>query len=291
MNTTLRNEYMNDNYDIHVYFGKGFHGHVPSHSHSFYHFILVLTGAITQQQNQETHHLLPGDLFSTPPNTEHNLFIFDYNTTYYCLSATSSIIERIFPSSTLELLRFLSATPKFSLELRVHGILEAILELLLDYNTSKTDSDLSAKFTLLESFIKLFMKCSRNEESEKRIAELDSNQLAIKKCIKYIEKNFASIQTVDELVEYSGLSKSMLYRLFSKETNRTIHQYLTEIRIQSAAKMIQLTNLNLTEISQKIGYSEFSTFYRNFLKITNLTPSEYQKTIASFGKERALQVL
>lgn len=285
MNSTQRNIHMDDSNHAYVYFGKGFHGHVPTHSHEFYHCVLVLTGAITQQQNNKTHHLLPGDCFSTPPHTEHGLFIFDFDTTYYCLSISHSMMKSIFNSKTNDLYHDLIASPVCQVNPEVQNIFNPMFHLLLSLNNAKNKRDMLSQFTLIESFLKIMLKCTSVEEPDRSSKTPNQYEMQVQKCLKYIEENFASIKNIDELVDYSNLSKSMFYRLFRKETNQTVHRYLTEKRIHTAAKLIQMTNLSLKQIAQRVGYSEFSTFYRNFIKITNHSPSDYQAIIYELKKE------
>nr|WP_298769070.1 helix-turn-helix transcriptional regulator [uncultured Fibrobacter sp.] len=55
--------------------------------------------------------------------------------------------------------------------------------------------------------------------------------------------------------------------------------YVTNIRIDYAKQLLEQTNLSLTEICSKVGYSDQSTFFRAFKKITKETPAQYKRRI------------
>ena len=50
--------------------------------------------------------------------------------------------------------------------------------------------------------------------------------------------------------------------------------------------LIDTTDLPLNKIAEQVGYNDFSTFYRNFLRMTQKTPSEYQARLQRTKPER-----
>ncbi|MDQ0058763.1 AraC family transcriptional regulator [Paenibacillus harenae] len=83
--------------------------------------------------------------------------------------------------------------------------------------------------------------------------------------------------TLDELTDIANLSKYYLCRLFKKAYGTTPIQYHTAIRLEKAKQLIQLTNLPLTEIADKLGFQSIYAFSRAFRKLENVSPSFYRK--------------
>lgn len=67
-----------------------------------------------------------------------------------------------------------------------------------------------------------------------------------------------------------------LYRRFKKHSNLSPSDFIKDYRFMSAAKLLITTNLTIQEIIYKVGITNKSYFYREFLKKYNMTPKEYR---------------
>jgi AraC family transcriptional regulator len=79
-----------------------------------------------------------------------------------------------------------------------------------------------------------------------------------------------------ELAEVSGLSRSHLIRVFRDATGETPNRYLTRIRMESARRLLEATDLSVAEVSRRNGYASTSQFSRAFRRETGKTPREYR---------------
>lgn len=94
--------------------------------------------------------------------------------------------------------------------------------------------------------------------------------------IEYINKNYADIVGIDEIASQCYLNKSYLCRLFKKETGMTLTQYINNVRIQRACEMISDTELDMTEIALRCGFSSAPYFSSVFKSAVKCTPSEFR---------------
>jgi AraC-like DNA-binding protein len=278
MNSPERRKLLSENRDVHLYMGKGFRGHVKTHSHTFYHIILVLTGTITQQQYGRTYHQLPGALFFTPPDTPHSLFIPDRNTTYYCISYSENLIDSFF-ASHIHQKKFLHRnSPCVTPDKKTQNLLISMLDCFIE-NQTHGESSSFLREAIAESFIKIAVGNVQGNFFGKTKEKQEPGTAEIKNCIRYIENNYATIKSLSELTLFTGLSKTILCKLFHKETNMTVHQYITVKRIHEAARMIHLQKLSFSDIAHLVGYDDYSTFYRNFVQVAKMSPSKYRQLI------------
>lgn len=93
----------------------------------------------------------------------------------------------------------------------------------------------------------------------------------------YGDKGF-SLQAAADRLE---VSLSHLSRLFKKETNQNFMEYLTEVRIQEAKKLLAGTGLKNNEIADRIGFYGVGYFSQVFRKKCRMTPSEYRQQAAA----------
>ncbi|MFC4402775.1 AraC family transcriptional regulator [Gracilibacillus xinjiangensis] len=120
------------------------------------------------------------------------------------------------------------------------------------------------------------MECMQYlEHDQKREEELP---VAIAKSISFMEKNYGQDISLNDIVHVSGLSKYHFTRLFAKTLNETPIQYLTRIRIQHAADLLQQSELSIEEIAKNTGYTSGNYFSKVFKSLLNVTPSDYRNS-------------
>ena len=93
--------------------------------------------------------------------------------------------------------------------------------------------------------------------------------------------------TVDELAAEVGASRSALADRFAHLTGHPPIQYLTQWRMQLAAKRLTDTNAKVAAVAEAVGYDSEAAFSRAFKKVTGHSPSEWRSTShLSVGDER-----
>ncbi len=94
----------------------------------------------------------------------------------------------------------------------------------------------------------------------------------------YISRNYANESlSVKDISEHVFLSSSYVCTLFKSETGQTLNQYLTDYRIEKAKKLLQDPRYKITDISEKVGYTDGNYFGKTFKRTVGLSPSEYRE--------------
>jgi len=99
----------------------------------------------------------------------------------------------------------------------------------------------------------------------------------INKVMNYLMENFSNEITLDEIAEIVNLNKSSFCRYFKNRTKKTCSQFLNEIRIAHACKLLINEDKKISQICYATGYNNISHFNRQFKLITGLTAKEYAK--------------
>lgn len=94
--------------------------------------------------------------------------------------------------------------------------------------------------------------------------------------ISYMQENIGSNLSLEQLARNFNYSSSHFSALFQKETGVSPINYYIQLKIQRACQYIELTNLKLFEIAEKVGFDEPAYFTRIFTKVMGLSPSEYR---------------
>ena len=93
----------------------------------------------------------------------------------------------------------------------------------------------------------------------------------------YIEKHIYEKITVDDICNNFRIPRHLLYAMFEYESGDSIQEYIIKKRIRKAQHLLSTTNLSVSQISAKVGYTEYNYFFRIFKERTGLTPLQYRK--------------
>jgi AraC-like DNA-binding protein len=84
---------------------------------------------------------------------------------------------------------------------------------------------------------------------------------------------------LDDISRKLNISKTRLKAIFKRETGITILEYHNRLKIDRAKTYIREENMNYTQIAEALGYSSIHYFSRHFKQNTDMTPSEYDKSL------------
>lgn len=93
----------------------------------------------------------------------------------------------------------------------------------------------------------------------------------------YIDKNFTEEIKLRDLADVACMSEAAFSRFFKLHTGRTISDYIIDIRLGNAARMLVDTNKNVSDISYQCGYNNLSNFNRVFKRKKGCSPTEFRE--------------
>lgn len=99
----------------------------------------------------------------------------------------------------------------------------------------------------------------------------------INKVMNYLMDNYTQEIQLDKIADLVNLNRSSFCRYFKNKTHKTCSQFLNEIRIANACKLLITGEMTISQICYEIGYNNISHFNRQFKLINGLTAKEYAK--------------
>ncbi|NJO00877.1 MAG: helix-turn-helix transcriptional regulator [Bacteroidia bacterium] len=102
---------------------------------------------------------------------------------------------------------------------------------------------------------------------------------------EFLLKNFKDSLTLKEVADVAHMTEKAFCRFFKSTTHKTLFQFITELRISYACKLLLHENLSVTEICYASGFNNLSNFNRAFKQITGCTPKAYQAGHLPFATE------
>ncbi|SFW65577.1 AraC-type DNA-binding protein [Sinomicrobium oceani] len=90
-------------------------------------------------------------------------------------------------------------------------------------------------------------------------------------------EHFNEVISLDTVAEKANMSKNAFCRYFKKRTNKTFFQFLIEIRIENACKLLYRNpELSISAVSEMCGFQNITNFNRKFKELKEVTPSQYR---------------
>lgn len=102
-----------------------------------------------------------------------------------------------------------------------------------------------------------------------------AGDLKLDKVYDYVMNHFQEDINVDDIADLVSMNKSSFCRYFKRTTQKTFTEFLNEIRIGFACKMLMERQMGVLEISYYCGYNNISHFNRQFKKKMSMSPSVY----------------
>ena len=168
------------------------------------------------------------------------------------------------------------------LDKSVHGI-------LFDKEISKKIAPRIMAVSKLEGFAyfqELFsilyeLSASKNQRllsvSKTSITDDFDNSDRIKLFYNFIEDNYANKISLDQISSMMNMSKVSFNRFIKKSTDKTFVEYLNDVRVENASRMLAEEEYGISQIAYKCGFYNMANFNRVFKKIKGSTPSQYRK--------------
>ena len=101
--------------------------------------------------------------------------------------------------------------------------------------------------------------------------------------ILYLNSNYGEKITISGLCSRFGTNRTTLQAEFRNAANQSVMDYLINLRVKLAALMLKDTSLTVTEISERLGFSDNAHFTKTFRSRTGSSPAQYRKQYRDIG--------
>ena len=242
------------------------------HSHIFYEILYICSGNIQYLIQTNRYHIQPGDIIIVPPGVSHQPILTEnavmpYRRYVLWLSPTfmKGVIP-LFPDYDFSKPRLIrTAGTKWSiLKDSFHtGILES----------ERKNTGWNA--IVYANTLHLIALLCRASEDKKSMQLKSEKPELLEKILTYIESNLDNHLSLKEIGKRFFISKSTISNTFRKEMGISFYQYVTQRRLVSSKNLI-LENIPLEYIAPKVGFSDYSSFYRAFKSEYGISPRQFR---------------
>lgn len=235
------------------------------HTHPFTELFLVTSGTGEFYVENDKYPLKKGDFIIVNPNTVHTEKSTEKNPLEYIVVAVDNFSLNLKNSNHF----IFNCINKHS------DIIKYMDSMLLEQQDSKPYSDQVCRNILEIILIEILRTTKLNVDTEPTIS-------ASKECFKlkkYLDSNYSSKITIDDLAKLSNLNKYYLIHSFNKYFGDSPINYLCKIRIRVAKELLTNSDYSISQIAQSAGFSSQSYFTQCFIKDCGLSPTSYRRKV------------
>ncbi len=172
-----------------------------------------------------------------------------------------------------------------------HGLSFSISSIMKVYSLLDTIADESERFVQFLKVMYILYELSISDEarvlasSSYAHTERSTESRRVQKVKEYIDNHYAEPLKLADLADLVGMSPVAFSRFFRQRTGRTLSDYIVDIRLGFAARMLVDSSKNISEICYECGFNNLSNFNRMFKAKRKYTPRDFR---AMFKKNKVI---
>ena len=253
-----------------------------AHIHNDMELLYAIKGDFVAYLNGARHEFSTGDLIVINSREVHAIFSENHDESSYIMCRFELENLRLAGHKSdmnkyvLPFMINLPFQPKIfkRTDLERYDVHKYMTEALDEYKNERFGYELAVKANILKVFVAV-LRIRGLWDSEN--PDLVSNRINdITKAFEYIDKNYASNITMEEIADKCLMSYSYFSRMFKGITRLNFSQYLLSVRLREAEYMLATTDMPITEVAFGCGFSSSSYFVSKFREQMGITPKQYR---------------
>lgn len=245
------------------------------HAHTYYELTYVKSGYAYYISKQDVSLVLAGDFLIARPGAAHS----------YAESSDMVTLNLIFSPDALERLSMLFKGPARALnQLALRGRssrlrlddderlnVVRLLESILEEQTERRGGWQEMVSVLL---MELLLALGRHDVTAKDESKHLVSPSQVRRVLEYVGAHYRQDITSQDIARHVGVSVEYISRQFKLATGLSPAEYLRAFRMERAMEQIRTTDKPIGEVAAMVGFSDISSFSRQFRHVCGMTPSQ-----------------
>jgi AraC-like DNA-binding protein len=242
---------------------------VRAHTHEYYHLFYFLSGQTTFIVDGIKYNTTKGACFIVPPNTVHEIQKVT-NNTVTCYEIKFSLYDQLS-------IDYLSDS---GYEFIGNEFLEDLILYIVNNGLSRVpvyiDTTEAFLYTLIVYLTREYYETNNKLRNSQLIDTTGFSDVTVS-IIIYIEENYTRQINLDMIAKSIGYNKNYICSVFKKDTEISIIDYLSFVRIRQAAVYFSYSDIDISLVCARVGFANISHFNRTFKKFIGLSPTTFKK--------------
>lgn len=245
------------------------------HNHDFYLLLYINKGEGEHTIDFKTYSISPGSFFLMTPGQVHSWkmkdgtdgYIIFFIPSFYRMQAQESNLL------TFPFFHSLNANPLINISKDQKTVIDFVVEQMVNEFIYSPKTDLRILRSYLE-IILLKLSVGFPTAETKDVANTDS--FKIRKLEQLIERHYVRMKRPSQYADLMNLSASYLNSICKKLLGKTLTTLISERLILESKRLFSYSDLNVSEVANRLNFKDTSYFIRFFRKHTQLTPEQFK---------------
>ena len=247
----------------------------PTHFHQLYELMYFISGKATFIVEGTEYSAGTGDVFITRPEELHSILLLGGKYTRHFFQFSRAFVSGLYGNCNLlaaQDARKSGSRNKISAALvEKYDVGSFFTRVQDELTTPRAESAVLVQSYTVQLLAQINRIQRELEPAQESGGESDAKLRKIKDCLK---RHATENVSLDQLAEEVYISKYYLCRFFKEHTGISPKQYVSVMRIHHA-RTLMAQGLPLTAVYEQCGFSDYSSFYRTFTKVTGITPGAF----------------
>ena len=241
------------------------------HEHDTFEMTIVLENNLQMEINQQTIVAKQGDIVILNPHERH----IERNTHTEPVKMLHIGLNHLlfigYPSN-----QFPSNQPVISLGKYEEELMALCKQITNDLKTPQAFKDFALKINVNQLWLLILRATHEQFIPIKPVnPSMVKKEQLIEEIKYYIENNYAKDLTLEKIAHYLYVTPTYISKIFKEETGDTPINYLINVRMSQAKRLLKNTDLSIKQVSTEVGYEDSLYFSKLFKKNIGLSPSHY----------------
>lgn len=143
--------------------------------------------------------------------------------------------------------------------------------------------DKLTRFLQLLGLLKMLCKAKRKVLTDfvnpRKIGNREGERMQV--IYDFVINNFQDGITLETVSELAFMTPNAFCRFFKNRTNKTFFQFLIELRLEHSCRLLEDTDLPITEVAEQSGFNSISNYNRKFKALKGISPTQFKKSAAA----------
>ena len=255
---------------------------VNLHSHSFYEILYCRSaGGVEYLVGVDRYRLQKGDVVLIPPGISHRpLFPEELTEPYirdvmWISTEFLGQLKRYFPELAHEPLMY-------SALLQIEEVNREPLAWFFEQGIRESQRDSEERdMAIMGNAILLLVQLRRSRLKNEAMLAKAEKPGRLDQVLQYIEDNLSRKITLEDVARHFFVSESTITQLFRRKMGDSFYHCVTQRRL-IAAKTLIANGVSMENVSEQVGFADYSAFYRAFKKEYGISPAQYRKRLQYF---------
>lgn len=245
--------------------------HIPMHWHDSMEILFCLNGEVTVHTEKENYSLSKNQLIVFDSREVHSIDSASSLYMFLCMHVDKKQLSVYCPE--LELYNISCHPlplddPKASKYIRLCQLARELTRTNIRDKSTRTMQSDGISLLMLADLVEYFSEYV----PPKAISDKAKPNDTIRDIISYVNDHYKEKISLDDIAAQTGFSREYFCRFFKQHMGVTFLQYLNEVRISHAGRLLMSTDISVAEVMRESGFTNQTIFNRTFKELYGMTP-------------------